>query len=256
MQKDLRWVNIENGNKTPLRGVRRRFGFEQKELGVSFEIAIRRYKEAWDSNSLTPELVNQTWQLFWRDRERKRRLDTQLEIPPCDRTKEELSALRQANLGVILLPDELIRPEGRSLLIQLFPEGGEVFTTIYNNKFEGGGCIDVEMETTPPYRQTISHGRLLERRLLEIGRKPQRLPTYLAASAFNELVFGAPFDGNNDRHLLSNKSAISGSHKASEANGILCASFYKTSQGNWRLFLGPGFKRSYGYRTEARKNSA
>src|SRR6185437_10980643 len=70
--------------------------------------AMDRYREAWDNNALTPELVDETWRTFWQ---------TTLEIEPnnipsCDRTTEELAELKEQNRGVVLLPDEVMNVAG------------------------------------------------------------------------------------------------------------------------------------------------
>src|SRR3989344_2880420 len=110
---------------------------------------IREYK----TTSHTPELIYKTWQAIWNAWGEP--IGHSFDVPACDRTSEQLEALRAEVRGVLLVPDEIYTKEGLALLGRIFPKMGNWSvgenTTVVNER-EGEGCIDVEMTVDAPYR--------------------------------------------------------------------------------------------------------
>lgn len=202
----------------------------------SLSLAIQTYKEAWDTNTLTPELVTQTWQAFWGAKTKNIHLKSPLQIPSCDRTAEELAVLKRDNRGVILLPDEIMKPEGIEILVDMFPAIGRgVLRKNLHNVHEEGGCLDTEMESMTPYRG--NNVSVLQRQLLR--EDGQRVQTYIVASQFNNLLTGKPFVG---------KTSLFGSRLGPSIATVML-------QSDGTLRLREGHTQGEGYRTEKRKAS-
>lgn len=177
-------------------------------------------RKAWEENDLTPELIDNFYSFFWKERQeiamnnkdgsnasrlsvsanqpRKiaiEKLSEPLIIPPCDRTVGELAELRRQNRAVILMPEVLMQPDGEALIGELFPDALISAHKRITNKDHRGGCIDVEMDIqTPPQRawQVYSHNEL-------IG---QRFQTYVVASHINQILTGHHFDERSHSALL------------------------------------------------------
>jgi hypothetical protein len=221
---------------------------QPSEQPATLEDAIVKYKEAWDdmeNNALTPELVDQTWQLFWNTKAKEIGLDHELEIPRCDRSKEELVALRKQKRGVILLPDEIMTAEGQLILLKMFPnivsKRSRVTLERFRNKYTEGGCIDVEMESMPPNKDNPAYGVGLNTRIKASGRQGQRVQTYIVASQFYHLMTGQYFDERESSSLPG----------TSLSSGIVWAR-RKSDLGE--IVFGQGHYVANGYRTEGRKS--
>lgn len=201
------------------------------ETFSTMEEAVDVFKNAWEANTQTPELIDKFYQTFWKDRQdiakkqpkgpfrgwQDRRLLVErrnnaiellrnpLNIPACDRTAGELAALWEQNRAVILMPAELMQPQGAAMIGELFPIAAiNSYKSITNNDLRGG-CVDVEMNL-----QSLSVGvdlHELESLFQEQGRIGQRYPTYIVASHISHLLTGHHFDENSDTALLGSRLA-------------------------------------------------
>lgn len=208
-----------------------------------FGRVMYEYRQAWETNTLTPDLVNRTWQTFWRVKAENANLGYEFEVPVCDRTTEELAELRAQNRGVVLLPGAIMTVKGLRTLNTIFPEivvsGLERLSVFVQS--EEGGCVDVEMDLEPPYRNHI--GREIRKTLEQQRREGQRLQTYIIASCFSKELTGNYFDENTASTLLgtfnSQKSPFEGSNKNGNFN-------FSYQQLGWR-------DNKTGFRSEGRK---
>lgn len=154
--------------------------------------AIIEYKRG----SLTPELVNSTWQTVWRVWGES--VEHQFQIPACDRSDKELATLKSEGRGIVLTPDEIYTPEGLILLGRIFPEmkswSTEAGTTV-TNEVNRGGSIDIEMSVGAPYRtaQGYTEQELIDK-IVSDNRDGQRLATYIVGSQFSKLLTDKYFD--------------------------------------------------------------
>lgn len=170
---------------------------------------VAPYIKRYESEPHTPELINETWRGFFGDK---------YEVPLCDRSAEEIVILEKKGRRVLLLPDEIFKPEGLVKLCEdihwmrdswvIDPKNAQ---KIRHSSIEGG-CIDVEMQITPPYTTPNGYNeKELMKRIEGIHRRGQRISTYIVNSRFNELLRGLPLDINNT------SSRITGSRYENQA---------------------------------------
>ncbi len=155
--------------------------------------ACQEYRKAWDRGSLEPELVDHTFQTWWRVL--GERINQTYEVPLCDRTKSELDRLRENEKGVLLLPHRIMTKIGLYELGLMFPLTGyrerEDTADIWNT-YKGGGCVAVEMGSVPPLRDTT--GLQVEEIFSRNEITGQRLATYFVGTHFSLEVTGHRFD--------------------------------------------------------------
>lgn len=149
---------------------------------IVLERAILEYKK----ESLTPELVDTTWQIIWKTW--GDRVGHTLRVPSCDRTTKELEKLQKEGKAILLVPDELYTKEGLVLLGRMFPKMRSWSVseqTTVTNEHNKGGSIDIEMDLDSPHRNTR------EKQAVDIlrkeGRTGQRLATLIVGSQFSKL---------------------------------------------------------------------
>lgn len=159
--------------------------------------AVSHYKDAWNNYTdrevaplLTPELVDRTWEAYWRAQAIKIGLKRELDIPHCDRTEAELLELRKQNRGVVLMPDEMMTKEGLALLLRMIPQAtiGRRDPERIVNIYDGGGCFDIEMQSDPPNIGTFANGTYLSKFLQESKIQGQRIQTYIVGSDFHHMI--------------------------------------------------------------------
>lgn len=155
------------------------------ELQDQLDLAISEYKK----RPLTPELVNKTWQTIWETWGTSIRHTFQ--VPPCDRTSEELAELQRQGKKVLLMPDELYERQGLELLKSIFRTGNWLSNNVSNQE-NNGGCIDIEMALDSPYRDTTENKAMSI--LKKQNRTGQRLATHIVASQFSYLLTGRFLD--------------------------------------------------------------
>ncbi len=211
----------------------------------SLEDVIQRYREAWEGNSLTPDLVNETWLTFWTVKAQEGGLEQELEVPRCDRTTEELAALKTANRGVLLLPDSVMVQQGIALLGLPTRIKNSLLRTKLTNSSEVGGCISVEMDQESPNKNMT--GRELGKKFAEEGREGQRLQTYVVASQFNHLLTDHYFDEQSTSLLLGTR----GRANVMTGSARLFTGEWGLSQSQYHGLLGR--EESFGGRSEGRK---
>ena len=177
--------------------------------------AILEYKRG----PLTPELVTSTWQTAWKVWGDS--VEHTFDVPYCDRTSEELAALKSEGRGVVLTPDEIYTPEGLILLGRIFPRmrswSTEAGTTV-TNEVSNGGSIDIEMSVDAPYRtaQGYTEQELIDK-IASDARQGQRLATYIVGSQFSKLLTGKYFDQGDTWSRLPGSRG---------GDGVLGAYFY------------------------------
>lgn len=173
-----------------------------QESKDALDRAISEYKEG----SLTPELVNTTWQTIWKAWGES--INHTFQVPSCDRTSEDLAELQKEGKAVLLLPDEIYTKEGLVLLGRMFPKmqnwSVEEGTTVTNDH-DKGGAIDIEMDVDSPNRSTN------ETQAMDIlkkeGRGGQRLATFIIGAQFSNLLTGRYLDeGSTWSRLLGSRS--------------------------------------------------
>jgi hypothetical protein len=170
---------------------------------------------------LTPELIDATWQTVWNSWGNSLE-GHRFEVPSCDRSALELEELKQQGRHVLLVPDEVMTPEGLVLLGKLIPHKsapngilwGESAIREITNYDNRGGTIDVEMRDNPNPNLTEAE---LKRLFDEQGRTGQRLSTYIIGSLFSRLLTGKPFDSN------FRSSRLLGSSYDNHGIGAVCA---------------------------------
>lgn len=214
---------------------------EIQRQDIAIGSAITEYRKG----PFTPELINNTWQILWKTvGERK---DHIFEVPTCDRTKEELSQLQKEGKEVLLIPDEFYTQKGLILLGEILPgmqsriieKGAKII-----NETSKGGCIDVEMDSESPNRNTTEEEAVGI--LKAQGRIGQRLATFIIGSWFNRLVTGVYFDEQT-------WSRLPGSQINNSTLEVYCSSYGKLFV---HLLLNHSSKfPSLGVRSEGRKKA-
>ncbi|GEM_PF-2706009 len=183
-------------------------------------LAIHEYKTA----PLTPELVDGTWKTMWTYLGEELG-EHQFAVPSCDRSSLELEELRVQGREVLLVPDEIMTPEGLVFLGKVIPHRyapngilwPEYAIREIQNGDSRGGAIDVEMTNRPNPNLTSAE---LKKLLEEQGRAGQRFATYVIGSFFSRLLSGKYFDpewtytrlvGSSYKgHVMGASSAVDG----------------------------------------------
>lgn len=167
---------------------------------VLFDSYLRPAIKEYKFQTLTPNLVNSTWDLIW-DVLADRAPGYRFKTPLCDRSGPELNQLRREGREVLLPPDEIMTPEGLIVLGKFLPHKyapngilWPISSILEIQNFDKlGGTIDIEMGNDK--NSNLSQGefsRLIEKQ----GKKGQRLQTYILGSFFNNLLNGSYFDSN------------------------------------------------------------
>jgi hypothetical protein len=225
---------------------------DREELAPSFVNALSRYKDSWNNDTLNPQMIDDTWDAVWFMMCEEAKQDLDLHIPPCDRSPKELSDLRSHNRGIVLVPDEIMSEGGFAILANLLPELVKPLSKSgIRNYSDKGGCVDVEMDIEPPYRNERSRDMLTT--FSNQGREGQRIQTYVAASYFSRLLTGRHFDQGTgiESILLGTYMPAPG---RSDRKSPLEAT-RRTKDGNLDFFPGTLTKRYpfVGFRSEGRK---
>lgn len=158
---------------------------------VALGESIAFYGIAKAEQSLTRDIVTNTWVHFWDAKARRAGLDTALTVPPCKYEDAELRMHSRAGRDVVLVPDEVWEAGGMVLLGRMFPEMElderiAACLTSRRGNFETSTLVDM---TSQPSRTGIG----LEN-IGPIYGFTQRLPVYIAASQLHKLETGAYFD--------------------------------------------------------------
>jgi hypothetical protein len=207
---------------------------------------VSEYRSSWENNMLTPDSVDNYFQAFWRRKGEQIGLSQQLAIPACDRSVEELAALRREERGVILMPDEIMGDKGSALLGKMFPVL-QTWSTDRNaaaffDTSGKGGCIDIEMDlysrhkdvTEPQARELFSSQR----------KQIQRLQTYIVGSNISKELIGHYFDEEGSSRIALDypRDATIDAAFSSDGQLIIIAN------------LDPNLSGLIGARSEGRKN--
>lgn len=153
----------------------------------SIVLAIAEY----EAKSLTPEIVNKTWQTLWKVWGET--VGQKFDVPSCDRTSEELAQLQKENKAVLLIPGNVDLVTLGRIFPQMVSWAVSEGTIIAEQS--KGGSIDIEMDLNSPHRDTTeAQARDL---LKSQGRDGQRLKTYIVGSQFSKLLTGHYFDENS-----------------------------------------------------------
>ncbi len=193
------------------------------KIGEQSQDKVGKVVVEYNSQPLTPELVNKTWQTLWT--EWGKRVGQTFEIPQCDRTSEELAQLKKENKAVLLIPDNV----DLIMLGKIFPQMqsravSEGTTVTESSK---GGSIDTEMDLDSPNRDTTEFQA--KDFLKQNGRNGQRLRTYIIGSQLSKLLTGHYFDENAYSRLPGSRN---------EARMVL-AHFHSDGGLHVRWHLGP-----------------
>lgn len=218
---------------------------DHEKTSEALRKALAEYNAVWTNfpeseHLLTPELLNRTWQTYWKIKADALHLGREFDVPECDRTTEELIALRKAERGIVLLPSEVMAEENIALMDRLYP--GKQMTRKFKDKYQGGGSIDIEMTTEPPHQRTALQGLGV---VSAIDAAPslqgQRVRTYVIASDFSFHMTGQYFTATPKVPCT-----LPGTYLDS---GIVHVS--DRTPGDYRFSTGHYYQN--GYRTEGRK---
>lgn len=215
-----------------------------------------KYKEAWNEERLTKRLVTETWYSFWYAMSSKVGLEHEFQVPECDRTPEELLALKRRNRTVVYLPDKIMADGGMELLASMMPEVRPILSMSMSNPIKEGGWVDVEMGVKPPEWTLNRTAREMQTAFRDRELEGQRLQTYVVASKFRELLDGHFFD-QMDEDRSRTRTVLIGS--LSHRTHIQPFEILRANDGSFRLDSGAwGRKHELsGFRSEGiRKKTA
>lgn len=177
---------------------------------------IQEYQSKSIEHKLTPKLINDTWQAFWRVLGSV--VDYKYRVPECKFSQEQIDRSEEQRRIILLLPDDIFTTEGLVRLMKVFSlnwtgdlkDLKKIERISHSTKI--GGCIDVENQLSAPYSVDGGYSEPELRKRIESGgrRHGQRLPTYIVASMFSQLVEGQPFDFNDTCSRLPGSSYYDG----------------------------------------------
>ena len=152
-------------------------------------------------NPTSPEAVTNFWQTFIRVSIQHSEAEIDVpEIPPCDRTQEELEALRQEGRMMVYNPGFSYPVHGK-----IFPKMNSYSVkedSPIKDKETKSGWVDVEMDIDSPNTDTKEDD--LEKIFKSQGRKGMRLATYILGGQASKVLTGKYFDqGSTYSRLLS-----------------------------------------------------
>ena len=195
-------------------------------------------------NPTSPEAVTNFWQAFIRVSIENSGAEIDVpQVPPCDRTPEELEALKQEGRMMVYNP-------GFS-----YPVHGKVFPKMNSysvkedspikDKGAKSGWVDVEMDIDSPNIDTKEDD--LEKLFKSQKRNGMRLSTYIWAGQASKVLTGKYFDqGSTYSRLLSS------SHDGS----VVSASFFPVGWLYVHWLLSPEYHRPFlGGRSEGVKRA-
>ena len=122
------------------------------------------------------------------------KVDIQVNVPPCDRTKEEILALKEMDRMLIYIPPEFSSHKDLDLLMTIFPRIAsemKIFGEDLENLSFQSGWLDVESANELP-NKNFSPERL--KYLANAKREPQTLNTYIIASYVSKILSGEFFE--------------------------------------------------------------
>lgn len=161
-----------------------------------------------------PELVTRTWEFFWTLSLSDRKYDFIFSVPQCNRSQEELEALRKNGYMMVYVPEVLSKRETRHNLHRIFQfpvfytgVNGTIFPDkelkVFNsvsNVVDQYGWLDIEAggREIPYWRDIWLKGNEKLKALTELfdskGRIGQTLNTYIIGSEFHKFVFREALD--------------------------------------------------------------
>jgi len=170
-----------------------------KGIDRQFRKDVAPYILKYKSEPHTPELINETWQGFWGALGKS--VGFEYIVPQCKFTKEEIAGIERKHRAVLLLPDDIFKPEGLGKLCKVFPvrmrgaSDQKELSKIFNSSGEGG-CVVTEMQLFAPNMIAGGYDQFgLTKKIEFDGGVGQRLATYIVASKFCQLVMrGHQFD--------------------------------------------------------------
>ncbi len=194
------------------------------------QAAVIKYREAWNSETLTPQIVNGVWQAFWNERMNALGMEP-VEMPRYEGDAEELATLRAEGRGIVLVPKVFLQePGGMMFLGKLFPAMGisPNNTTQYTHE-DYGVCVDTEMVVDAPNREL--NNRLGETTVTDANnsytetRRPLSLPFYIAGSQMRKLTLRSYFDQDNTISIVDGSNLSHGAHDRDHRSRSLEARF-------------------------------
>lgn len=164
-----------------------------RESPISILGVFKDLAQEYNTQPHTPELVNKFWQTFLETSIKNQELDIFVPTFSCDRTQEELEALREERR--MWIPEtKLTYPQ----LGEIFPEMGrdavrgvDNYSPIKDKFKQDAKGVDVEVNIAPPNRNTDEDD--LKKIFKSQDRKGIRLSTYILASQASKLL--------NDQYL-------------------------------------------------------
>ena len=140
-----------------------------------------------DSQALT-QGFQELWN-FWGEK-----VDIQVNVPPCDRTKEEILALKELGRMLIYIPPEFSSHKDLNFLKTIFPKivsGMRDFAEDLKNLSFQSGWLDVE-SANELANKNFSPEKL--KYLPNAKRETQTLNTYIIASYVSKILSGDFFE--------------------------------------------------------------
>lgn len=154
-------------------------------LADSKDLQLQSMAEEYSTQPHTPELVTKFWQTFLETSVKGQGLDISIPVVSCDRTAEELEALKKE--GRMWVPQtQLTYPQ----LGQIFPKM-QSYTVqkdspIKDEFGQDAKGVDVEVDADAPNRNTTQKD--LENLFKKQGRKGMKLSTYILASQASKVL--------------------------------------------------------------------
>lgn len=161
-----------------------------------YKSAIREYK----LNPHTPEFLTTTWQAvhkYW-----FKSLDISMtEIPPCDRTLEEIQELEKKRRIMLYIPEELYQwGNGYFLDIRRADAEARDYVGKFEDKYKLHGWLDIDAAVEVPNRGTSVEE--LQKAIEAEGRIGATVNLYVICSNFTKEVSGYRLDEKGTRSRL------------------------------------------------------
>lgn len=159
----------------------------------------------YKNKSHTSEFITSHWQTLWKVW--GERVNLSLDIPPCDRTEEEVKQLEEEGRKLIYVPQQLSVQKDRHLLGQIFPKMSSYSVEENNpigNETNAFGWLDIETSIDSPNVNST------EEELKQLFKSQKRegldLNEYIIGSQHAKLTKGRYFDeGLTLSRLLSSR---------------------------------------------------
>lgn len=161
------------------------------------EIDIRNYFAQVNAQpeDNTPYNITHQWKIIW-NIWTSYSVDTEFEMPECDRSKEEIDQLQREGRMLVYIPDQLADEDGLTALTGIFPElrsplEKDNHLHQIKNSHAQSGWIDIDAMDEPPH---LGLSTLETNNLRSDHRQGMTLNTYIVGAMANRIFNGHFFD--------------------------------------------------------------